>query len=319
MQVLRKNDKFSFVAVENCAHAPSAPIQLTDRTLILTSVPGELNENWVKWIGETRTEALADSNFVLLRNNQSANPSVLDLEHEQLMREVTDTFWLLQLSGVLEYESASALQGSIESDGYFSIRQMIQLRPFYLAGEKNVEAITKDRLEEAVRAKAIRRQLRAAGTHQRFRRGLTILLESLHQKHGSERLHQCVRALEALILPATGKTRRQFISRCRTFTIGNAGTEEILGSLFDMRSDVEHVHELDRSLQVIPAAQREEFGLRRTRQVTRLACNAYRAVLESAALLAQFADDTTIAGFWHQPENIRHSSWQLQVNLPSVM
>src|SRR5713101_1229241 len=125
---LQNNDKFSFVAIEHCAYALKQDVQLSDGTYVLTKIPDDISDNWKRWIGETRSEALASCNLAILRRIQSAKPEVLDDEHEKLLREVTDTFWLLQLSGLLYYQSASSIQGSVESDGYYTVRQMIQLR-----------------------------------------------------------------------------------------------------------------------------------------------------------------------------------------------
>jgi len=60
----------------------------------------------------------------------SANPQILDGEHDELFQELMTLFWLLQLSGVVQYGGAQALQGSFEH-GEANVRQMVQVDDYY--------------------------------------------------------------------------------------------------------------------------------------------------------------------------------------------
>jgi hypothetical protein len=116
--------------------------------------------------------------------------------------------------------------------------------------------------------------------------------------------------MEALILPEIGKTEKQFVARCSLLAAPQAkqGTaEKILREVYKMRSDIEHMHELDRTIKTIYSADElENVGLWRTRQMEELACAAYRKILLDPALQACFVDDAAIEAFWKKsPDEIR--------------
>ena len=56
-----------------------------------------------------------------------------------------------------------------------------------------------------------------------------------------DRLHQYCRCIDGLIVPDVGKTKRQFKSRTELF-IGPRH-QDMMGETYDVRSDVEHLHE----------------------------------------------------------------------------
>lgn len=317
MAILDSGDKFCLLSVEGCVSAPQTDVQLSDGTWALTKLPVELSPTWQKSIGELRTNALQRANFLLLRTLPNGSPGNLDDEHEQLKREVTDTFWLLQLSGPLRYQTATAMLGRADSQGDI-ISQVIQLKHFYETRGTPLPAVTEQRLEEAVASRQVRAQMRGKPEFARFGRGISILTEGLAEYAGSERLHQFLRSLEALILPETGKTRKQLISRAKLLTTASVGTGLVLGQLFDMRSDIEHVHDLSRTIQYLPATDREAVALRRTRQAEALACFAYRRVFADAALRVNFESDHTIHDFWVQDQLAVRKVWSQSLDLLAV-
>lgn len=65
-----------------------------------------------------------------------------------------DIFTLLQLSSIVYYREASAIQGSIQ-DGRVDIRQMIRLDQFYLSAGAPQIPVTLERLVEATEMAAV--------------------------------------------------------------------------------------------------------------------------------------------------------------------
>lgn len=101
-------DKFAILAVTNADSALVTADALPDGTAVAASIPPEMvDEFWQKSLGSIATEALRRCNLVLIRRQPSANPGLLDAEHEQLGMRVVEVFWLLQLSGMPYYEGAS--------------------------------------------------------------------------------------------------------------------------------------------------------------------------------------------------------------------
>jgi hypothetical protein len=136
-------------------------------------------------------------------------------------------------------------------------------------------------------------------------RGVNALLRGSRMDDSTERLHQFVRALEALITPDIGNTRRQFAHRIdQTFTLANVETRETLNQIFDLRRSIEHVHD---PLDVL--AGDRDAGIatanRRTRQVDVLARFALGRVLEDDHLFETFRTDARVDAFWQLADPVR--------------
>lgn len=140
----------------------------------------------------------------------------------------------------------------------------------------------------------------------RLRRGIDALNDGLAERRFQDgRIHQFVRALEALVLPKQGKSMNQFIHRWQTFALAGKDAKETLAQAYEVRSQVEHLHH---ALDVMPGAdveEKEQLLYRRARQMDHLSRFAIKHVLESDVLLQIFKDECTIAPFWKTPDHER--------------
>src|SRR5882724_6339902 len=102
----------------------------TDGTWIMPSVPVPDLGIWKEWIGSLRMERLGRANLVLLVEEPSANPEILDAVHQRLNKDLSLLFHILHLrAGVEVAEGADLLCGS-SKNGVPGIRQMSQLPAF---------------------------------------------------------------------------------------------------------------------------------------------------------------------------------------------
>lgn len=131
----------------------------------------------------------------------------------------------------------------------------------------------------------------------------------------SDSINSCVRLKH---LPFPKRERLEMIHRGKLLTTAATGTGFVLGQLFDMRSDVEHVHDLSRSIHYVPLAHREAIALHRTRQAEALVCFAYRAVFANSTLRTNFVSDTAITAFWAQTDTAIRSGWGKSFDLLAV-
>ena len=319
---LAEGDKFAILAVENAGTTVSAPGVLSDGTAVATGIPAEMiDEFWQTSLGTIAVQGLHRCNLLFCRKRASAKPAVLDSEHEELGKRLTELFWLLQLSGVPYYESASVLKGSV-LDGVINVRAHTNLseHQFLPSTDAANTHVTMDRLNRAAeQAVTWRELLSLPEEYARFKRGLNVLLEGLQERFGQERLHAFVRALEALILPEKGKTTKQFIDRGQTFSAVSPAAAAVLRECFDMRSVVEHMNDPHECLSSYPAEQREPIALRRVRQVETLARFSYMKLLANKPLLHHFRSDAKLGGFWNLPLAERKALWGSQLNLESVV
>jgi hypothetical protein len=153
----------------------------------------------------------------------------------------------------------------------------------------------------------------------RVRRGLKVLFDgTLMPNKDGDRLHQFVRAVEALVKPEPGKTRTQFADRIsQTFTLANGETRATLLQLFDVRSHVEHMH------WVVDALEGEERARiatvnRGTRQIDVLARAVLLRVMQSDALMDAFRSDATIDAFWRMGDVERVGVWGQRLDIHTI-
>jgi hypothetical protein len=314
---LPQYSKFALVAVTHCDRRIQDRLDLPNGTIVLPNAAGILDEQWRQWLGELRTNDVEQANLIFLRHVHSAEPNVLDHENERLTQEVSDIFGLLQFTGTPSYMRAMFLTGTVEADR-LNIRQIGNVRDFYRPVGVRSTSVTSARLQSAENCARRWWEILASSKFKRFIRGSNILMEALHEYYGQERLHQCVRALEALILPVTGSTRTQFIHRCQTFTRANQKHVEMLGEIFDMRSDVEHVHEWDRSLEHYSVTDRQSIAKHRTRQAQALALTVYSRVLSDSAISQIFESDGSLQSFWALQDHVRKKQWAPQLDLTLI-
>lgn len=306
---LQNGEKFGLIAFKNCDSDLEDRQDLPYGTTVLTELPPLLDNTWKSWLGEIAVGHLKDCNLVLLKRRASAKPHILDEGHEKLGKQLNSLFWLLHLCGVPRYRNAFFMLGSV-IDGQISVRQYSEVTRVYRNRGARRAPVSIDQLQEAAELSEVSlRKLGGRVDFSRVKRGLRAVWKALRSEFGEDRLHECVRAIEALILPEVGKTKKQFVSRCQTFTRRDPLTRSLLAEVFDMRSDVEHMHQWERSLGSCSAGKRDSVAWKRTRQVEQLACFVYRKVLLEPTLRSWFKTDAAISKFWTMSEPERQKLW----------
>lgn len=263
-------------------------------------------------------ERLENSNLIMIASEGSANPQVLDEHHKKLKKRLSQTFCLLQLSGVIEYEGANLLCGSF-FDGKSEIRQMSEFPFFYQTMGYSRTPVTIERLEKAVQLrKSLDEMDSSPNDFKRLKWGWRVLMDGLQKEHSDERIHQFVRSLEALILSEVGKTKRQFTHRCQTFAKASTHTKQILEEAFELRSMTEHLNAWEQAVESYPEDDREMVALHRTRQMEQLATFAYSHILESCTIRKHFITEMKQREFWKLSDNTRRNIWGMQLDLTGI-
>ncbi len=320
LAALTANQKFGLLAIENVyADLPKADFRLADGTWVLQRIPVEIEAHWVEWIGTIRAGKMLQGNVVLLKSLDSASPEIAgDDEQIAITNQLTKLFYVLQLENVLEYEGADLLAGGVVA-GAPMVRSISTLPKFLPSRGYSRVSITEERFRRALDLRSGLEQIeRQTPKFARFIRGLNILMAGLREQSGQERLHQFVRSLEALIIPDTGKTRRQFVHRCQTFATAAPQIAAALAEAFDMRSDAEHLHDWNRALGSHSAAERENIALLRTRQMERLAAFSYERIIGNSSVWSHFDTDDSQSAFWSLSEAARILVWGAQLSLAAI-
>ena len=276
-------------------------------------------EHWPEWLGSIATNEIREDGFALYVTAPSKHPEILDAENQVLNRKRDDLLNGLLLQGVPTFMKGISISGA-NVNGEVQIRQYSDLRNLQPTWEMPEFRPGIAQVQRSVSLAKRLRQIQDAGQRQwgRLLRGIRVILKANQEgnEHG-DRLHQFVRALEALVKPRIRHTRGDFVHRCQTFALASAETRETLLQLFDLRSAVEHLH---LAIDVLPGAEAERITIvnRRTRQVDALVRFALCRVLEVDALFDTFRTNDQIDAFWQLQDHECVTAWGDRLNIVAI-
>jgi hypothetical protein len=283
-------------------------------TIGLPVLPGE---HWERWLGEVAFRGF-DTALVLTVISQQPEPGLI-VNHE--LRQKLDNLSVgVLLQGAPRSGESFYIAGANES-GVPDARHFGRTRIFYPTEGMKPLVIGRTELDRAVDLASKLETINVEGEDwRRVRRGIDALMKgSSEPTFQDARLHDFVRCLEGLILPEQGNTRKQFIHRAQTFAVANEAAREMLGQIYDIRSQVEHLHHPLDPLPGEPKENRKALLFKRARQADALARFAVRHLLESETLTAAFKTDENIDAFWHEPDGERINHWGERLDLEAVL
>jgi hypothetical protein len=315
------SEKFACFAFQLCGVDAALPavVQLGPRLWAVTELDLDVEQHWNEWIGSIRMDALRDANFAIYTTMPSSTPEIHDQENVNLVGRLNYLLYGILLLGVPQYQQGFSLDGA-NRNGEINVRKFSDLKKYEPAFDMRDFRPTQADLRRAATLADRLEQINTGGSNwPRLRRGLKVLFDGtlLPNKDG-DRLHQLVRAVEALVKPEILRTRNQFAHRIsQTFTVANEETRATLLQIFDLRSYVEHMHPV---LDVLAGDEdaRIVTANRRARQIDVLARSSLLRVVESDALLETFRTDTGIDAFWQMPDVNRVALWGPRLNITAV-
>jgi len=314
-------EKFACFAFTFYGVADNLPdeLQLGPRLWALRKLDLDVDQHWDEWMGSITLDALRDTNFALYTTMPSSTPKIFDQENADLNATLGYLLYGILLQGVPRQEQGFSLNGA-NVDGEINVRQFSDLKDYRPSFGMPPFRLGVDELQ---RASWLIDRLRGVNTGGadwgRLRRGLKVLFDgTLMPNKDGDRLHQFVRAVEALVKAESGKTRNQFANRIsQTFTLANDETRATLLQLFDLRSYVEHMHWVVDALEGEEAARIATVN-RGTRQIDVLARAALLRVMQSDALMDAFRSDATIDAFWRMGDVERVGLWGQRLDIRTV-
>jgi hypothetical protein len=152
----------------------------------------------------------------------------------------------------------------------------------------------------------------------RLRKGFNALLDGIRQNQLHSRLHNFVRAIEAVIKPKQGDGTKKFKYRCQFF-VGRKPTDvSLLGELYELRSAAEHLNPMNDKLTAYPSHDRDNVKGLRTLQTEILASFIYRKIFSCPLLLQHFTSDDSIERLWSKDYKELVTTWGTTVDLHSA-
>lgn len=314
---LPPNHKFACVALENAGVDPTLrnPLNLGGDLQIIFEPPFPLNGVWQEWLGSLQVEQMERSSLVLMAHRISANPNVLDGENSALRQQVVGLCYSIFLTEVFHYDSGLILTGA-NVGGTVSVRQVSRLEKLYRPNHVATTRLSQANLLSAGHISVGTQAVHAVrGQHLRLRSGFHAWLRAMMEYNGDERLHQFIRATEAVVMPPKGKGTAIFAHRSQLFAGTSAPVQPLLKELYELRNSAEHHNPFVSVLTAYPSTQHERIALERVYQSQLLASDIYRKIFLDPALQAQFGTDTAITAFWTQPWAQQVRSWGAPVDL----
>jgi hypothetical protein len=170
--------------------------------------------------------------------------------------------------------------------------------------------VTPDSLGRAGEIALALREWAEAGGSWHFNHVLQIYASARANPDPLERIHQFSRCVEGLI---SGETKRHFIARTETF-IGASWQKE-MGSIYDVRSAVEHLREYE-ILEPASRSSREDL-LRKAALMEHLSRHCVGHVLLTKSLWSHFSSPAALESFWKLSSADRGKLWGPPIDLSS--
>ena len=263
---------------------------------------------WREWLGSIRTDEVVDSNLFLVSKLASVTPGVLDGENQTLQRRVQLFYIGLLLSAMFSPAHKPVVLTGSQQDGEIDIRQKWDLEipmPQVFRCYPSISAADIMSATQLGQTLFTMDPKTVPGGLWRLFRTLNLYAETRTIEESLNRIHQYCRCIEGLILPAIGKTKQQFKSRTELF-IG-PGHHNLMGALYNIRSDVEHLHE-NRYLETFDRDVRLDLAKKEV-IVEYIARTALVRIIKQEALWPHFGNTAVLEKFWALSPDERQRNW----------
>lgn len=295
-------------------------VHVRPKAAIDTSWQGMLNTIERDILGTFNHDRMTNSNFLIVATAPSANPDQFSEPNKGLICRTIQIFHAILMHKIPFHEEGIVISGT-NSSGRLD-PQSLQRIPTYCWFDENLPVNVFHDIDEGI--------IRSAGavaegiyfvesqdeSFERVKRGIAAWVRAAKEQEYYNRLHEFVRAIEALIRPAKSKTEKQFVERCKT--LADDSSETIARELFVLRSAVEHLNEAECELANISPSKRKSHVRLRARQAEFLAGQSYIRLLSNRQLLEKFCSDNSIDEFWKLQDGERQALWGSPINISSL-
>ena len=301
-------EKYALVGLQVKLKGAPPPERIAPNLRVLTDTTFDVPPEWREWLGSIRADQVEGSNLFLVSKLESMTPDVLDGENQSLQQRVRHFYAGLLLSAMFSPTHEPVMLTGAREDGGIGVRQQTDLdRPVPQVFRPYPPLVARD-LQLAAR---LAQQLDAMRPDTepvqlpRLLRTMNIYLKTRTTSEILDRIHQYCRCIEGLILPAIGNTKRQFKSRTELF-IGPTH-HDLMGELYDIRSDVEHLHE-NRYLEIFDREVRLDLVAKEA-IVEYIARSALARIISNDALWPHFGNTAALNAFWSLSLDEQRNIW----------
>lgn len=305
---LATNEKYAILGLDCEASLTQPAMELNGGLIAFSRETFQLPRHWRDWLGAIRSEEIEAFGLYLVAKQNSRSPTILDGENQELTRRLGHFYAGLQLERRLHLPRAPFL-----ASGGWNVHEGVDVREFSSlettgAGIVNdLTGVSSQTLNNAAAtaARLAALVLERTTPHWRLMRCLAIFQRACGSNDILDRIHQFTRCVEGLIAATQGNTKRQFKSRTEVFV--GPQHHDLMGEIYDLRSDVEHLHE-NRHLETYDRVRRIRLGeLEAIAEWVARSC-LKRIILEPS-VTSHFASEIALHDFWAFDPAARRSIW----------
>jgi hypothetical protein len=282
--------------------------QMTPHHWAFANARFDMPAHWREWLGTIRTKEVEGSNLFLLSKMRSQAPEVVDAETAELKRHAAHFYAGLLLASPFAPAHRPVMLAGYRQNGEINVRSQDDYESAIPSMVRRYPAVT---LAELHQAGKIASQIAAIeiaplnGGNWRLFRVFHLYLEARAVRDNMDRLHQYCRCIDGLIVSKQGEAKKQFKSRTELF-IG-PHHHEMMGQTYDVRSDVEHLHE-NKHLEVFDRTARLDL-VKKLEMMEYIVRSALVRVLLDSKLWPHFANTTALQAFWALDGHERRRLW----------
>jgi len=301
-------DKYALIALAVKLDDPVPVQQMTPHHWAFGDERFDMPPHWREWLGTIRTQEVEGSNLFLLSKAPSQMPDIFDGENAELKRRAGHFYsGLLLASPFAPAHRPVMLQGS-RHHGEIGVRSQDNYEPAIPSMVRYYPPVTLADLQLAAKLAQQIAGLETAplsGGHWRLFRVFHLYLEARAIPDNMDRLHQYCRCIDGLIVSKQGEAKKLFKSRTELFIGPHHHT--LMGDTYDVRSDVEHLHE-NKHLEVFDRNARLDL-VKKLEMMEYITRSALVRVLLDSNLWPYFANTAALQAFWALEESKRRKLW----------
>jgi hypothetical protein len=318
MPWIKDGEKYAAIGLDVKAARDVQVGRLSSRLQLLGQGSVPVSDRWQEWLGTVRTEEIVGCGFLVAATMQSKQPSVLDGENKILQKRAWDFYVGLLLTSLFSPAHAPFILSGSYDNGEFSVREKSDVDtpvpnlatpyPEVTKWDFETAALRTSHLEAIAGAKV-------PGGLWRLNRVLSLYVSARAIPDIPERVHQFARCVDGLLLLQQGEAKKQFRSRSELF-IGPR-KHDLMGAIYDVRSNVEHLHE-NRILEVFDRKKRLELA-KQELIIEYIARTALARIIDDPRLWPHFANSDALADFWKLLPADRQRLWGQTVDPRSAL
>ena len=305
--------KYAVIALSVKLDDPVALTEMTPHHWAFSDARFEMPAHWREWLGTIRTEEVEGSNLFLLSKMRSQAPQVVDAETAELKRHAGHFYAGLLLASPFSPAHKPVLLAGYHQDGEINVRSQDDYEPAIPSMARHYPAVTLAELQLAAKIATQIAAIETAplnGGHWRLFKVIHLYLEARAIRDNMDRLHQYCRCIDGLIVSKQGEAKKQFKSRTELF-IGPRH-HDMMGETYDVRGDVEHLHE-NKHLEVFDRTARLEL-VKKLEIMEYIARSALVRIVVEPRLWPHFSNTPALQAFWALDDGQRRALWGSTVN-----